>query len=187
MAPGSPPSSPRLSPVRPTRQKSFTLTPQWQGVAGQVPGQPASARSLLSGDSAELMLEPAVEDPAVVTTFGGGGVMGVLPPGVMQIAFFPEPEESPSTLQCENTPDAAATDEADDSSDASVTGSIFSYNTVNSIWGDVPEAPPDAILGIAQAYKACTNPNKVNVCVGAYRTSNIFALPLFPSGVEYCV
>lgn len=28
---------------------------------------------------------------------------------------------------------------------------------------------PDAILGIAQAYRACTDPRKVNVCVGAYR------------------
>ena len=27
----------------------------------------------------------------------------------------------------------------------------------------------DAILGIAAAYRACTDPNKVNVCVGAYR------------------
>jgi hypothetical protein len=153
------------------------LTPQWQGGAGPVlsVGQPTSARSLVSGDPSEIMLEPAVEDPAVVTTFGGGGVMGVLPPGVMQIAFFPEPEESPSKLLRQETPDyeAAATEEADDSSDVSVTGSMYSYNTVNSIWGDVPEAPPDAILGIAQAYKACTNPNKVNVCVGAYRKSII--------------
>lgn len=33
-------------------------------------------------------------------------------------------------------------------------------------------AKPDAILGIAQAYQQCTNPNKVNVCVGAYRDEN---------------
>ena len=36
-------------------------------------------------------------------------------------------------------------------------------------WEDVPMGPPDAILGIAQAYRACTDPRKVNVCVGAYR------------------
>jgi len=30
-------------------------------------------------------------------------------------------------------------------------------------------AKPDAILGIAQAYQQCTDPRKVNVCVGAYR------------------
>ncbi|KAL3908275.1 MAG: hypothetical protein SGARI_003137, partial [Bacillariaceae sp.] len=41
--------------------------------------------------------------------------------------------------------------------------------TVTGIWSDVPDAPPDAILGIAAAYKKCENPNKVNVCVGAYR------------------
>ena len=30
---------------------------------------------------------------------------------------------------------------------------------------------PDSILGIAQAYRECTHPNKVNICVGAYRDS----------------
>lgn len=33
-------------------------------------------------------------------------------------------------------------------------------------------AKPDAILGIAQAYQQCTDPRKVNVCVGAYRDEN---------------
>ena len=33
----------------------------------------------------------------------------------------------------------------------------------------IPEGPPDAILGIAEAFKACTDERKVNVCVGAYR------------------
>jgi aspartate aminotransferase len=32
--------------------------------------------------------------------------------------------------------------------------------------------PPDAILGIAQAFRACPDPRKVNVCVGAYRDEN---------------
>eukprot|EP00934_Nitzschia_sp_Nitz4_P003511 Nitzschia sp. Nitz4//scaffold191_size41780//17798//19268//NITZ4_007467-RA/size41780-processed-gene-0.80-mRNA-1//-1//CDS//3329540181//3501//frame0 len=36
-------------------------------------------------------------------------------------------------------------------------------------WADVPMAPPDAILGISQAFRESTQPNKVNVCVGAYR------------------
>jgi len=35
----------------------------------------------------------------------------------------------------------------------------------------VPEGPPDAILGIAEAFKSCTDERKVNVCVGAYRDS----------------
>jgi len=35
----------------------------------------------------------------------------------------------------------------------------------------IPEGPPDAILGIAEAFKSCTDEKKVNVCVGAYRDS----------------
>lgn len=52
-------------------------------------------------------------------------------------------------------------------------------HTVTGIWQDVPEAAPDAILGIAAAYKACTHPQKVNVCIGAYRddTGNPYVLP----------
>jgi aspartate aminotransferase len=41
-----------------------------------------------------------------------------------------------------------------------------------SLWDDVPMGPPDAILGIAQAFRACENDAKVNVCVGAYRDEN---------------
>jgi len=40
-----------------------------------------------------------------------------------------------------------------------------------SFLSSIPEGPPDAILGIAEAFKACTDENKVNVCVGAYRDS----------------
>lgn len=36
-------------------------------------------------------------------------------------------------------------------------------------WKDVELGPPDAILGIAQAYRECDDGRKVNVCVGAYR------------------
>ena len=38
-----------------------------------------------------------------------------------------------------------------------------------SYLADVPLGPPDAILGIAEDFKKCTSPDKVNVCVGAYR------------------
>ena len=34
----------------------------------------------------------------------------------------------------------------------------------------MPQAPPDAILGISEAFKADTNPQKLNLGVGAYRT-----------------
>ena len=37
---------------------------------------------------------------------------------------------------------------------------------------NIPEGPPDAILGIAEAFKSCTDERKVNVCVGAYRDSS---------------
>jgi aspartate/tyrosine/aromatic aminotransferase len=44
--------------------------------------------------------------------------------------------------------------------------------SLDSVWNHIPEGPPDAILGIAQAFRACTAANKVNVCVGAYRDAN---------------
>eukprot|EP00730_Choanoeca_flexa_P010617 TRINITY_DN1912_c0_g1_i1.p1 TRINITY_DN1912_c0_g1~~TRINITY_DN1912_c0_g1_i1.p1 ORF type:complete len:429 (+),score=86.66 TRINITY_DN1912_c0_g1_i1:79-1365(+) len=36
-------------------------------------------------------------------------------------------------------------------------------------WGAVPLGPPDAILGITEAYKRCEHPDKMNLGVGAYR------------------
>lgn len=38
-----------------------------------------------------------------------------------------------------------------------------------SVWKSIAPGPPDAILGIAQAFRECQDPRKVNVCVGAYR------------------
>lgn len=40
-----------------------------------------------------------------------------------------------------------------------------SYTT----WNAVPLGPPDAILGITEAFKADASPSKVNLGVGAYR------------------
>ena len=34
------------------------------------------------------------------------------------------------------------------------------------------QAPPDAILGVTEAWRACTNPQKLNLGVGAYRDEN---------------
>ncbi|OMJ84469.1 hypothetical protein SteCoe_14424 [Stentor coeruleus] len=39
----------------------------------------------------------------------------------------------------------------------------------NSLWKSVPKGPPDAILGISEAFKRDKNPRKVNLGVGAYR------------------
>jgi len=47
------------------------------------------------------------------------------------------------------------------------------YTTVHkepmNVWFDVPLGPPDAILGITQAFKADTHSQKVDLGVGAYR------------------
>ena len=36
-------------------------------------------------------------------------------------------------------------------------------------WGDVPVGPPDAILGITEAFNKDEKANKINLGVGAYR------------------
>ncbi|KAJ8659836.1 hypothetical protein O0I10_004429 [Lichtheimia ornata] len=41
-----------------------------------------------------------------------------------------------------------------------------------STWSNVPQGPPDAILGVTEAFKRDTNPNKMNLGVGAYRDDN---------------
>ena len=58
------------------------------------------------------------------------------------------------------------------SSASTPTTTTSASSSLDTIWNDIPEGPPDAILGIAQAFRACTEANKVNVCVGAYRDSN---------------
>jgi hypothetical protein len=40
-----------------------------------------------------------------------------------------------------------------------------------TVWTDVAEGPPDAILGITEAYKKDSFPQKINLGVGAYRES----------------
>ena len=41
-----------------------------------------------------------------------------------------------------------------------------------SFWKDVPQGPPDPILGISEAFKRDVSPKKVNLGVGAYRDDN---------------
>ncbi|KAI8928346.1 pyridoxal phosphate-dependent transferase [Entophlyctis helioformis] len=41
-----------------------------------------------------------------------------------------------------------------------------------STWAHVPMGPPDPILGVTEAFKADTNPKKMNLGVGAYRDDN---------------
>ncbi|KAK4288054.1 hypothetical protein Pmani_038894 [Petrolisthes manimaculis] len=49
----------------------------------------------------------------------------------------------------------------------------------NSWWSGVEMGPPDAILGVTEAFKRDTNPSKMNLGVGAYRDDNgkPFVLP----------
>lgn len=48
-----------------------------------------------------------------------------------------------------------------------------------SSWGNVEMGPPDAILGVTEAYKRDSNPKKINLGVGAYRddSGKPFVLP----------
>ena len=49
---------------------------------------------------------------------------------------------------------------------------------LSSWWSQVELGPPDAILGITEAYKKDTNPKKINLGVGAYRdTGKPYVLP----------
>lgn len=50
--------------------------------------------------------------------------------------------------------------------------SSFSMTVSKSYIADIPMGAPDAILGIADNFKKCADPNKVNVCIGAYRDEN---------------
>lgn len=45
----------------------------------------------------------------------------------------------------------------------------MTWVVVCSVWANVPLGPPDAILGVTEAYKRDTNANKMNLGVGAYR------------------
>ena len=49
-----------------------------------------------------------------------------------------------------------------------------------SAWSGVEQGPPDAIFGLVEAFNKDTNPNKVNLAVGAYRDDNgkPFVLPV---------
>lgn len=48
--------------------------------------------------------------------------------------------------------------------------SISNQRMPHSLFESLVEAPADPILGTAAAYNADSNPNKVNLGIGAYRT-----------------
>jgi len=56
---------------------------------------------------------------------------------------------------------------------------VYQLSRASSWWSDVEMGPPDAILGVTEAYKKDTNPKKISLGVGAYRDDNgkPFVLP----------
>ncbi|XP_059615996.1 aspartate aminotransferase, mitochondrial [Phlebotomus argentipes] len=47
--------------------------------------------------------------------------------------------------------------------------SVLAQRASSTWWGDVKMGPPDAILGIAEAFKKDSNPKKINLGAGTYR------------------
>ncbi|KAI8384698.1 aspartate aminotransferase [Radiomyces spectabilis] len=54
----------------------------------------------------------------------------------------------------------------------SVKPSRMASRALVSTWSNVPEGPPDAILGVTEAFKKDSSPKKMNLGVGAYRDDN---------------
>ena len=62
----------------------------------------------------------------------------------------------------------------------STSSCIFSpFLFFSAHWSNVEMGPPDAILGVTEAFKKDSNPKKINLGVGAYRddTGKPFVLP----------
>jgi len=51
-------------------------------------------------------------------------------------------------------------------------GAEDTLTDIENVLSTVPVGPPDAILGIAEAFRNSDNPEKVNICVGAYRDAD---------------
>ncbi|CAG0917706.1 unnamed protein product [Notodromas monacha] len=64
--------------------------------------------------------------------------------------------------------------------------SVSGPGRMSAWWNDVEMGPPDAILGVTEAFKRDTNPKKINLGVGAYRDDNgkPFVLPSVKKAVE---
>ncbi|KAI8383981.1 aspartate aminotransferase [Blakeslea trispora] len=56
----------------------------------------------------------------------------------------------------------------------------FAMSNSASVFQEVPQAPPDMIFNLTAQYKADTNPNKINIGVGAFRTDELkpYVLPV---------
>lgn len=62
----------------------------------------------------------------------------------------------------------------------------YFFIVYRSWWGNVEMGPPDAILGVSEAFKKDNNPDKVNLGVGAYRDENgkPYVLPVVRKVIE---
>jgi len=62
---------------------------------------------------------------------------------------------------------------------AAAAAALYSRSMARSLWSGVEMGPPDAILGVTEAFKKDTNPQKMNLGVGAYRddAGKPFVLP----------
>lgn len=175
-----PPSSPQLSPQRLSvlssegedkiLRSSLLLSPAWDR-------QCQSLRHLGDLDDDDTfnvaffpIMPPSVHDfggfgsGIVVTEGNDGPLTSDDPPRIMTQCGIIDGDRGKAKKE-----DVNRTDSDDNWSTASLTDSIFSAFSSGGIWQDVPAAAPDAILGIAAAFRACTSERKVNVCVGAYR------------------
>ncbi|KAG2228727.1 aspartate aminotransferase [Thamnidium elegans] len=61
-----------------------------------------------------------------------------------------------------------------------INGHLSNMSNSVSVFQEVPQAPPDAIFHLTASYKADTNPNKINIGVGAFRTDEMkpYVLPV---------
>ena len=64
------------------------------------------------------------------------------------------------------------------SHDALVRPSSSRVRAAASFFQEVEQAPPDPILGVTEAFKKDSSPDKLNLGVGAYRTENLEPLVL---------
>jgi hypothetical protein len=93
---------------------------------------------------------------------------------IVEVAYFPLKDDAKNDdSKAKEYKASASSDDWSIASADSATDSVYSHHiNASEIWHDVPMGAPDAILGIAQAFRQCQDPRKVNVCVGAYRDDN---------------
>jgi hypothetical protein len=92
---------------------------------------------------------------------------------IFEVAYFPLKDDTKNDdSKAKEYKASASADDWSIASEGSATDSVYSQTNASGIWHDVPMGAPDAILGIAQSFRQCQDPRKVNVCVGAYRDDN---------------